>query len=270
MQNLVPIGRFSKICRLTIPALRLYDELALLRPALVDPDTGYRYYSVAQAPDAERIRRLREVDMPLDEIRAVLAASNVQQVRDRLEAHRQRLQEREEACRQSLVSLDRIIEQEKRVMEYQVRVRELVAQPVVSVRGHSSIAEMPAFFKSVYAEIFALLGELGIRGAGIPFSIYHDPEFREDDIDMEVVVPVSEPAEDRGRVRAGVLDGGAAATTLHLGTYEEIGAAYRALADWILSHGHEMAAPPRECYLVSPNETPNPSEYRTEILWPIK
>jgi effector-binding domain-containing protein len=270
LQNLVPIGRFSKICRLTIPALRLYDELELLRPALVDPDSGYRYYSLAQAPDAERIRRLREIDMPLDEIRAVLSARDIAQIHDRLEAHRQRLQERAEQCRQSLASLDRIIEQEKRVMEYQVRVRELAAQPVVSIRSHSSTAEMPVFFKGAYSEIFSLLGELGIRGAGVPFSVYHDPEFRDDDVDMEVVVPVSEPAEDRGRVRAYVLEAGAVATTLHLGAYDEIGAAYQAVVDWILSHGHEMAGPPRECYLVSPNETSNPAEYRTEILWPIK
>ena len=270
MQNLVPIGRFSKICRLTIPALRLYDELDLLRPALVDPDSGYRYYSLAQAPDAERIRRLREIDMPLDEIRAVLAASDPTQVHERLEAHRLRLEQRTEQCRASLASLDRIIEQEKRAMEYQVRVRDAAAQPMVSVRGHSSTAEMPQFFQRAFVEIFTLLGELGIRAAGVPVTIYHDQEFRVEDVDMEVVVPVAEPAEDRGRVHAGVLSGGPVAYTLHPGPYDEIGAAYRALADWALSHGHEMAGPPRECYLVSPNETPNPAEYRTEIVWPIR
>ena len=51
MRNLVPIGRFSKICRLTVKALRLYDELSLLRPAMVDTQSGYRFYSLAQATE---------------------------------------------------------------------------------------------------------------------------------------------------------------------------------------------------------------------------
>ncbi len=270
MQNLVPIGRFSKICRLTIPALRLYDELDLLRPALVDPDTGYRYYSLAQAPDAERIRRLRDIDMPLDEIRAVLAAGSPLEIQDRLESHRLRLQDRAEQCRQYLASLERLIEQEKRTMEYQVRVRDTVAQPIVAVRGHSSMAEMPGFFQQAFFEIFTLLGQLGIRPAGVPFTVYHDQEFRVEDVDMEVVVPISEPAEDRGRVRATTLPGGPVAYTLHQGAYEDIGLAYQAIADWVLGRGHEMSGPPRECYLVSPNETKNAAEFRTEIVWPIK
>jgi DNA-binding transcriptional MerR regulator len=49
MKNLLPIGRFSQLTRLTIKALRLYDELGLLRPAYVDPDTAYRYYSLGPA-----------------------------------------------------------------------------------------------------------------------------------------------------------------------------------------------------------------------------
>ena len=70
--NLVPIGRFSKMTRLSVKALRLYDEIGLLNPARVDPSSGYRYYELGQANRAEAVRILRSVDMPLDEIRAVL------------------------------------------------------------------------------------------------------------------------------------------------------------------------------------------------------
>ncbi|MEX1271244.1 MAG: MerR family DNA-binding transcriptional regulator, partial [Acidimicrobiia bacterium] len=53
MDDLVPIGRFSRMSRLSIKALRLYDEQGLLRPARVDPSSGYRYYRLAQAKRAE-------------------------------------------------------------------------------------------------------------------------------------------------------------------------------------------------------------------------
>jgi DNA-binding transcriptional MerR regulator len=70
--NLVPIGRFSKMTRLSVKALRLYDEIGLLPPAYVDPSSGYRYYDLGQANRAEAVRILRMVEMPLDEIRAIL------------------------------------------------------------------------------------------------------------------------------------------------------------------------------------------------------
>lgn len=270
MRNLVSIGRFSRVCQLTVPALRLYDELGLLRPAAVDPDTSYRYYSLAQAADAQRIKRLRDVEMPLDEIKALLAEHDPAVVRERLESHRRRLQEREQAYRRALDSLDRLIEQEGHAMEYEVKVRDTVAQPMVSVRGHTPTAGMPEFFQRAYGEMFGLLGQLGVRPAGMPVTIYHDQEFKVEDVDLEVAVPIAEPVEGAGRVAAGTLPGGPVAYTLHVGPYDEIGGAYRALADWTAAQGREMAGPPRECYLVSPGETQNPNEYRTEVIWPIK
>jgi protein phosphatase len=71
--ELLTIGAFAKASRLSPKALRLYDELELLRPARVDPDTGYRYYAVEQLPQARLVAWLRRLGMPLAEIRAVCA-----------------------------------------------------------------------------------------------------------------------------------------------------------------------------------------------------
>ncbi|MGC5562723.1 MerR family transcriptional regulator [Streptomyces sp. FR-108] len=70
---LMTIGAFSKACRLSPKALRLYDELALLRPARVDPETGYRYYAPEQLEQARLVAWLRRLGMPLAEIREVSA-----------------------------------------------------------------------------------------------------------------------------------------------------------------------------------------------------
>lgn len=269
VKNLIPIGRFSRLCRLTIPALRHYDELGLLRPALVDPDTGYRYYSLAQAEEAERIRLLRSIEMPLDEIRALLREQDAAAAQRLLDAHRRRLEDRIEAFRMSLVFLGRLMDQEAGTMEYEVRNRETSPQPIVSVRGHSSVAQLPAFFGAAYGEIFRLLGELGVRPAGPGFAIYHDPDFREEDVDLEVGVPVAETVESTGRVVGRTLPGGPIAYTVHAGPYELIGPAYRALAGWVQEHGHETSGPPREVYLVAIDQVKDPSELRTEIDWPI-
>lgn len=69
--DLLTIGAFSNVSRLTPKALRLYDELDLLRPAHVDPDTGYRYYAPGQLERARLVAWLRRLGMPLARIRAV-------------------------------------------------------------------------------------------------------------------------------------------------------------------------------------------------------
>ena len=89
MDDLLPIGRFSKATRLSVKALRHYDELGLLRPAFVDPSSGYRYYRPAQANQAEAIRILRSLEMPLEEIAALLAEAGGEPVAKRLAAHRE-------------------------------------------------------------------------------------------------------------------------------------------------------------------------------------
>jgi len=92
--SLLSIGRFGRLAGLSIGALRHYDELDLLRPAWTDPATGYRYYRQEQLEDARLIARLRDLEMPLDDIRLVLAADEPAERRRRLSAHRARIQAR--------------------------------------------------------------------------------------------------------------------------------------------------------------------------------
>ena len=74
MASLVTIGDFSRASHLTVKTLRHYHDAGLLEPSDVDPQTGYRYYSTDQLPVAQVIRRLRDLRMPVAEVKAVLAA----------------------------------------------------------------------------------------------------------------------------------------------------------------------------------------------------
>src|SRR5215472_8801142 len=94
MTNLIPIGRFAQITQLSLKALRLYAETGLLLPTYVDPESGYRYYSLAQAALAARIRLLRSVDMSLEDIRAALQAPDEAAVGQLLARQQQRLSAR--------------------------------------------------------------------------------------------------------------------------------------------------------------------------------
>jgi protein phosphatase len=80
--ELLTIGAFARVSRLSPKALRLYDELRLLRPARVDPDTGYRYYAPDQLTQARLVAWLRRLGMPLAEIRAVCALDPAEAARE--------------------------------------------------------------------------------------------------------------------------------------------------------------------------------------------
>jgi DNA-binding transcriptional MerR regulator len=74
-EDLLPIGTFARLCRLSVKRLRHYDDVGLLAPAWVDPHTGYRYYRPTQVRDAAAIGLLRSIDVPLATIGEVLSGA---------------------------------------------------------------------------------------------------------------------------------------------------------------------------------------------------
>ncbi|NKY34214.1 MerR family transcriptional regulator [Nocardia speluncae] len=98
--DLITIGAFARSCGITASALRFYDDSGLLAPAGVDESTGYRYYAPEQVARAVTIRRLRDIDMPLDGIGRVLAADAYDAVR-LIDEHMARLVERTQQARRT-------------------------------------------------------------------------------------------------------------------------------------------------------------------------
>src|ERR1700731_4165068 len=121
MTNLIPIGRFAQITHLSVKALRIYAQEGLLQPMYVDPESGDRSYTLAQATLAARIRLLRLVEMPLEEIRAILQASDPGAVRVQLTNHQQRITNRMIRDQQSLLLLRRVHDQPDAFLSFEVQ-----------------------------------------------------------------------------------------------------------------------------------------------------
>jgi DNA-binding transcriptional MerR regulator len=109
--ELITVGQLARRVGLTAKALRHYDRVGLLAPAVVDPDTGYRLYSAEQVAPARLVRLLRSVDVPLDQVRACLARPDDEAaVKQVLIQHRRRLQARLDRVRGDLHRTDHLIE----------------------------------------------------------------------------------------------------------------------------------------------------------------
>jgi effector-binding domain-containing protein len=254
--------------RLSVKALRIYDEMGLLSPAWVDPASGYRYYKLSQANRAETIRILRSVDMPLDEIKLLLEKKEEHLTSKLLAGHRDRLAERLASHERMLSYLESLIEGSGAVMPYDVTVKQV--EPLVVAALTVQVSH-----RTVASEIGAGFGALvdftdgrGIGRKGPPFIVFHDIIDEDNPGEIELCLPVNAGFEGEGRVYERVVGGGPVATTVHRGPYDLIAPAYHTLAGWIQEHGHEVTGPPREIYLSDPVEV-SELEQITEVLWPI-
>lgn len=142
------IGRFARLCRLSVKQLRHYDELGLLPPARVDAFTGYRYYTRAQARDALTIALLREADVPLPGIRAILDAPDPTVA---LTAERDRLAARIERDRERLAVLTRLASG----AAYEIT---LVDEPALTLAHESATTTVDELGATIGRLIGALLG----------------------------------------------------------------------------------------------------------------
>jgi DNA-binding transcriptional MerR regulator len=266
--ELLSIGEFAKVSRLSIKALRLYDGLELLTPQHVDPFSGYRYYTVEQAPRARAIYLLRSVDMPLVAIKEVLAESDPDKVRSHLARHRAALEDRLEDHERMLERVEHLI-QRGALVSLHATIKEISSTPVLGVVFQGSPDAIGPNADRAYKQLFEALGTHRVTPAGAPRLAYLEVE--KDPWTMEASVPVAAPpaAVDHGLV-AREFPGGRVASALHRGPYDELGIAYRELQWWMSDNGYEPGWPCFDIYLNDPWETPDPADYETEICWFIE
>lgn len=269
MVDLVPIGRFSDMTRLSVKALRHYDDIGLLRPASVDASSGYRYYRLGQANRAEAIKVLRSVDMPLESIAAVLSSEDPAVVAVLLKEHRERVAAELERHQRSLTYLQRLITGEVELMPYAITVQDVPDQRVVSVRHRTDLAGLRSVYDQGFGSIMRAMGEAGQDPAGPPLSIFHDVIDEATEGDVELAVPTGGDVADASGVTTRTLPGGQVARTVHRGPYEQISPAYHALTTWVQEQGREFSGPPREIYLNDPRAVPR-EELLTEVQWPVR
>ncbi|MEV4472329.1 MerR family transcriptional regulator [Nonomuraea salmonea] len=248
-EELLPIGRFARLARLSVKQLRRYDELGLLRPAHVDEATGYRYYRAAQARQALSIGLLRSLDVPLAVVGEVLAGSA-----GALEGVRRTLEEELARRRRTLGVLERVMAEG--LPETAVRVVEEEPLRVLLVRERA--AGMEDVGRATSAAVARLLAGPAMAGpvrlVGLfPLDVAEA---------MEVAVGL---AVDESQGGAVVLPGGRFACATHVGAYEQMSLTVHGLLAWCAERGQAVRGPVREVYVSDPAVTA-PGELVTEVL----
>jgi DNA-binding transcriptional MerR regulator len=256
--------------RLSIKALRLYDELGILRPLHIDPQTGYRYYGIDQLSNARMIRNMRDMEMPLATIRRVLAVLPVSAAQVELLLREYlRMRERQLELIRGLVRLfSQQLKPEANTMSLEVTVKEIPVQQVLSITRHHKVDGLSKQIDHDIGALYSLANDCGARPVGAPFGIYHGPVSEQEDGPVETCLVVDGNVEGRDKIEVRQLEGGqAASVTIHGEQchYPELLAAYDAAADWIQKNGFETTQPPREIWY-----TPPGPDAKWEIVWLFK
>lgn len=262
------IGLFSKMNRVTIKALRHYDEIGLLKPATIEKFTGYRYYTSEQLPLLHQILALREMGFTLDEIKKIQGGTPE---KDLLLQKRLELLKRiaQDTLRLSQVE-SYLVKNDDESAGYHVILKELPQVIVASLR--TTIPNYNALF-SVVPPMGAEMERLGCVCA-VPeycFNIYHDGEYRETDVDVEICEAVTAAQEDSEMLKFKVIERVEnAACVLHKGPYEGFPNAYKAVLKWVERNGYEIIDHPRESYIDGVWNKDSAADWLTEIQFPVK
>ncbi|MFB4161616.1 MerR family transcriptional regulator [Geomicrobium sp. JSM 1781026] len=258
------IGLFSKMNRVTVKALRYYDKVGILKPAHVDAATGYRYYKSTQIGDLHHIMALRQIGFTIAEIEETLAHQSATEL---IEEKRGQLLGEMEALKAQLAQTEYYL---SKAQTPDIFIKSLPAVTVASMRLR--IAN--------YDALFQVVPEMGerMRAAGCRldpllycFQMYHDPEHRVENIDVEICEAVTEKKPDaNGLVFKQVPEVGTAACLLHRGPYSTIGETHVALYDWLEHNRYELAGPPREAVIDGIWNQEYERHWLTEVQFPLK
>ncbi len=157
-------------------------------------------------------------------------------------------------------------------MTYSVTKKELLPQPVLVVRRRVKRSEIAATIAEVLPRVFLYAQQNGIALAGLPFTRYVEvgPGLLTIEPGMRVAASGQTPSNSDAEVVHDTLPGGPAAVTLHAGPYDRLHDAYVAIEEWMKAQGQAAGGAPWESYINDPGEYPDPADWKTEVIWPLK
>jgi DNA-binding transcriptional MerR regulator len=263
------IGDFSRATHLSIKTLRHYHGVGLLEPADVNPATGHRRYTTDQIPHAQVIRRFRALDMPLDEIRAVLAAPDAAARNELVATHFERLQANLTRTQEAVTALRDLLEPSATAAPVAFEHRVIEATPAAAISEIVDIDDLTLWFEGAFGELYATLAAQGATPEGPGGGVYANDLVAHERGDATVFVPCQAPFRPSGRVEPLVLPSVELAIAIHFGDHGDADRTYGALATYVADHALAVDGPIREYYLISSHDTPDHVQWRTEIGWPI-
>jgi DNA-binding transcriptional MerR regulator len=268
MGTRLSIGDFSCMTHLSIKALRHYHEVGLLVPAEIDASSGYRYYEPAQVATAQVIRRFRDLGMPVEDVKNVLAAPDVTARNEVIVAHLERMQDQLQKTEATVSSLRALLDHTPEPLA--VELRSVPDTPALAVAETVTAEEAADWWFAAFDELYGTLARFGEEPAGPSGALFPGEFYEVEKADLVAFVPLAAPSRaGSGRARPFTVPGAELAVALHMGGFSEIDRTYGDLGLFVNKQAIGVEGPIREYYLVTVRDTPDEEQHRIEVAWPV-
>ena len=266
---MLKIGEFSKLSRVSIRMLRHYDDLGLLKPAMIDEFTGYRFYKEEQLFVMGRITALKDMGFALADIAKILDDyDNKEKLEEYLSKQQQELRKISDETEYKLMLLDTA---RKRLRKEQSMSFDVTTK-VIPERYAATVHMVVPHYEDegiLWGKLQECKTPLVPADPCLAAAEFLDKEYKEENVEIVVWMTVKGQYEDTENVKFKTLPEVKVASCVIKGSYEQMGEATATVASWIAENGFEVTGPMFNIYHVSPAQTQNPDEYVTEVCFPI-
>jgi DNA-binding transcriptional MerR regulator len=267
MRSRITIGDFSRASQLSVKTLRHYHEVGLLEPSEVDPGNGYRYYTGEQIPQAQVIRRLRGLQMPVAEVKAVLSTRDSDARNQLIVEHLNRLEAELKQTRAAVSELRDLLERPE--TSHPVEHRSVRPTPSIGIRATVEREDILVWWQGALGELRATVRAQALEQTGPSGGLYASEIFQFGRGEAIVFIPVRGRLHTVGRVETFTVPAAELAIICHHGPLANADLTYGELGAYVMRHEIGVIGPLRENYLCGFLDSDDPATWETEIGWPI-
>ena len=271
---MLSIGEFSNICKVSTKTLRYYAEIGLILPDEINPENGYRYYSIEQLETMLFINRLKSYNFSLEEIKTILESEESQDEKLYLAliGKKKEIEKQVQEFEKTLDQLNNDIsnfKQGKSIMSYlesiDVQLVEVPMMYLLSIRKMVHEYDFPEEYGNCFSKLFRKIADNKLTMLAPPMVLFHSAEFSSFGLDTEFAIPVKEYVTGTRDFYPGLC-----LKTVLYGSYSGLSSVYTKQREWAEKEGYESSNALYEVYVTDPSGVSQESDLITEIYYPVK
>lgn len=271
---MLSIGDFSNICKVSTKTLRYYAEIGLILPEEINPENGYRYYSINQLQTMLLIKRLKAYNFSLEEIKSILQSEDLKEenlylllINKKKEIERQvkEFQDKLKQLNNDILNL----KEGKSIMSYltdiNINLVEVPSMNLLYIRKMVQEHEFPEEYNNSFGKLLEKIKKDKLTIEAPPMVLFHSSEYSPFGLDTEFAIPVKEYVKGTRDFIPGLC----LKTVVH-GSYSDLSSVYAKQIQWAEKEGYECTSALFEVYVTDPSEVKNENELITEVYYPVK
>lgn len=271
---MLTIGEFSNICKVSAKTLRYYAEIGLILPDEINPENGYRYYSINQLEKMLLINRLKDYCFSLEEIKSVFESEELMDevLFTALNKKKKEIAVKVQKFEGTLHQIDSDmsnLRKGKSIMScmesIDVHLVEIPKMYLLSIRKNVLAHEFSEEYGTCFGKLFRKIEEKKLTAAAPPMVLFHSDEYTPFGLDTEFAIPIKEYATGTRDFCPGLC-----LKTVVQGSYLQLSSVYARQIEWAKREGYENSNALYEVYVTNPEEASWEGELVTEVYYPVK